>query len=114
MRALAREAPDLHSSYSKNVPWIKYETRTGVHYAMPDGVIPSLGLVLECKLSRVVDGSAEAKLDSLYIPLAKIIWPEVPAWKSLIIVKYWKGEPTALVTSLQDSTSLHNYMIWRS
>ena len=112
MRALSRSFPDLRSAL-RDPPWISYVTGGAKKYALPDGVVPSCGLLIECKLTRVLGTSVEEKLASLYEPICDLIWPQAAGWRKIIIMKYWKGPQVPLLARVEDAPLGVSYMIWR-
>lgn len=69
-------------------PWIRFADELGLGRASPDVVIPALRLVIEVKLTLVLD--AEQQLEWLYVPLCEHIWPGEP-WRRAVICQNWVG-----------------------
>lgn len=69
-------------------PWIRFVDDHGPGRASPDLILPRLRLVVEVKLTLVLD--AEQQLEWLYVPLCEHIWPGAP-WRRAVVCQNWVG-----------------------
>lgn len=77
--------------------WIMFADREGISYAQPDAylITPTLALLMECKLTQ--SDSAEAQMQSLYLPLLQHLY-ELPI-VCLQVCKNLRYVPEKLIES---------------
>lgn len=112
---------DTYPAYNvKQGQWIRYQEYSSkrIKYCQPDVLIKvddlAMGIIVECKLTY--RSAAKTKLRSLYLPLCKILYPEIQTWYTVQICKNLTLQSKKLkrvITEFKDLEKTHETLLLR-